>query len=161
MPIQCTDRTEEAERPFPSAQRSADIPLPPTSLPSCGACPEDRDLVESLARLSVRFPPPADSEYDFLNSAPERPVGLTAPATRPLSAASCSPTGEETSDVPAAFVYPPSPSHCALSSPCCSSSSSSSLSHETVRGPQQVRMTVGWVGGKNLVANYQPLIRLC
>lgn len=143
MPIQCTDRTEETERPFPSALRAAavaaaaDIPLPPTPLPSCAACPEDRDLVDSLAKLSVRFPPPADSEYDFLNSAPERPVGLTAPAKRPLSAASCSPTDEEPADVPAAFVYPPSPSHCALSLPCCSTPSSSSLSQETVRGPQQ------------------------
>lgn len=133
MPIQCTDRTEDTERRFPSALRAADD----TPLPSGTACPEDRDLVESLAKLSVRFPPPADSEYDFLNSAPERPVGLSAPAKRPLSAAPCSPTDEETVDAPAAFVYPPSPSHCALSSPCCSSSSSSSLSHETVRGPQQ------------------------
>lgn len=142
MPIQCTDRTEETERCFPSALRAA----ADTPLPSGTACPEDRDLVESLAKLSVRFPPPADSEYDFLNSAPERPVGLSAPAKRPLSVAPCSPTDEETVDAPSAFVYPPSPSHCALSPPCCSSSSSSSLSHETVRGPQQVRTAVGREG---------------
>lgn len=147
MPIQCTDRTEETERPFPSALMSAvDIPLPPTSLASCGACPEDRDLVDSLTKLSVKFPPPADSEYDFLNSTPERHVGLTK---RPLSAVPCSPTEEEPAELPMPFVYPESPSH----------SASSSLSQEMVRGPQQVRIT--GEGLRKLVANYQFLIGLC
>ncbi|XP_073329104.1 TRAF family member-associated NF-kappa-B activator isoform X2 [Pagrus major] len=128
MPIQCTDRTEEAERPFSSALRSAvDIPLPPTSLASRGASPEDRDLVDSLTKLSVKFPPSADSEYDFLNSAPERHVGLTMPTKRPLSSVPSALTEEEPVELPMPFVYPTSPSH----------STSSSLSQESVRGPQQ------------------------
>ncbi|TKS67267.1 TRAF family member-associated NF-kappa-B activator [Larimichthys crocea] len=128
MPIQCTDRTEEAERPFSSALRSAaDIPLPPTSLASRGASPEDRDLVDSLTKLSVKFPPSADSEYDFLNSAPERHIGLPMHTKRPLSSVPSTLTEEEPVELPMPFVYPTSPSH----------STSSSLSQESVRGPQQ------------------------
>lgn len=150
MPIQCTDRTEEAERPFSSALRSAvDIPLPPTSLASCGASPEDRDLVDSLTKLSVKFPPPADSEYDFLNSTPERHIGLTMPTKRPLSSVPCTLQEEEPVELPMPFVYPASPSH----------STSSSLSQEIVRGPQQVRITGEDL--RKLVANYQFLIGLC
>lgn len=150
MPIQCTDRTEEAERPFSSALRSAvDIPLPPTSLASRGASPEDRDLVDSLTKLSVKFPPSADSEYDFLNSAPERQIGLTMPTKRPLSSVPSALTEEEPVELPMPFVYPTSPSH----------STSSSLSQESVRGPQQVRIT--GEGLRKLVANYQFLIGLC
>lgn len=150
MPIQCTDRTEEAERPFSSALRSAvDIPLPPTSLASCGASPEDRDLVDSLTKLSVKFPPSADSEYDFLNSTPERHIGLTITTKRPLSSVPCTLTEEEPVELPMPFVYPTSPSP----------STSSSLSQEIVRGPQQVRIT--GEGLRKLVANYQFLIGLC
>ena len=150
MPIQCTDRTEEAERPFSSALRSAvDIPLPPTSLASRGASPEDRDLVDSLTKLSVKFPPSADSEYDFLNSAPERQIGLTMPTKRPLGSVPSALTEEEPVELPMPFVYPPSPSH----------STPSSLSQESVRGPQQVRIT--GEGLRKLVANYQFLIGLC
>ncbi|XP_060910342.1 TRAF family member-associated NF-kappa-B activator [Labrus mixtus] len=130
MPIQCTDRTAEAERPFSTALRSAvEVPLPPTSLASRGASPEDRDFVDSLNKLSVKFPPPADSEYDFLNSAPERHIGLTAPPKRPLggSGVPSTLTEEEPVDPPMSFIYPPSPSH----------STSSSLSQEGVWGPQQ------------------------
>ncbi|KAG7227526.1 hypothetical protein INR49_005341 [Caranx melampygus] len=146
MPIQCTDRTAEAERPFSSVLRSAvDIPLPPTSLASRGASPEDRDLVDSLTKLSVKFPPPADSEYDFLNSATERPM----PMKPPLSSIPSAMTEEEPVELPMPFVYPPSPSH----------STSSSLSQENVRGPQQVRIT--GEGLRKLVANYQFMIGLC
>lgn len=128
MPIQCTDRTAEAERPFSTALRSAvDIPLLPASLASRGASQEDRDLVDSLTKLSVKFPPSADSEYDFLNSAPERHIGLTMPMKRPLTSVSSTLTEEEPVELPMPFVYPPSPSH----------STSSSLSQESVRGPQQ------------------------
>uniref|UniRef100_A0A3P8TJ87 Tbk1/Ikki binding domain-containing protein n=2 Tax=Amphiprion percula TaxID=161767 RepID=A0A3P8TJ87_AMPPE len=128
MPIQCTDRTAEAERPFSTALRSAvDIPLLPESLASRGASQEDRDLVDSLTKLSVKFPPSADSEYDFLNSAPERHIGLTMPMKRPLTSVSSTLTEEEPVELPMPFVYPPSPSH----------STSSSLSQESVRGPQQ------------------------
>lgn len=150
MPIQCTDCTEEAERPFSTALRPAvDIPLPPSSLASCGASPEDRDLVDSLTKLSLKFPPPADSEYDFLNSNPERNLDLTMPAKRPLARIPCTLTEEEPVELPMPFVYPTSPSH----------SSSSSLSQEMVRGPQQVRIT--GEGLRKLVANYQFLIGLC
>ncbi|XP_029315047.1 TRAF family member-associated NF-kappa-B activator [Cottoperca gobio] len=128
MPIQCTDRTAEAERSLSSNLRLAvDIPLPPTSLASRGASPEDRDLVDSLTKLSVKFPPSADSEYDFLNSATERHIGLTMPTKRPLDSVPSTLTEEEPVELPMPFVYPPSPSH----------STSSSLSQESVRGPQQ------------------------
>lgn len=129
MPIQCTDRTAEAEAAF----SAVDIPLPPASLASRGASPEDRDFVDSLTKLSVKFPPSADSEYDFLNSAPDRRVGLTLPVRRPLGSVPAAGTGEEPVDVQVPFVYPTFPSH----------STSPSLSQESVRGPQQVRATGG------------------
>ncbi|KAM7407515.1 hypothetical protein PAMA_003306 [Pampus argenteus] len=126
MPIQCTDRTAEAETPFPSALRLAvDIPLPPTSLASRGASPVDRDLVDSLTKLSVKFPPSADSEYDFLNSTPERHIGL--PMKRPLSSVPTAVTEEEPVELPMPFVYPTFSTH----------ATSSSLSQESIRGPQQ------------------------
>lgn len=147
MPIQCTDRTEEVERPFSAGLRSAvDLSLPPSSLASS---PEDRDFVDSLTKLSLKFPPAADSEYDFLNSNPERNLGLAMPSKRPLARIPCTLTEEEPAELPMPFVYPTSPSH----------SSSSSLSHEMVRGPQQVRIT--GEGLRKLVANYQFLIGLC
>lgn len=150
LPVQCTDRTEEAERPFSMVRRSAvDIPHPPTSLPSCGTGPEDRDSVDSLTKLNVKFPPSADSEYDFLNSTPESNIGLTMSTKRPLSSVPCTLTEEESVELPVPFVYPASPSH----------STSSPLSQEMVRGPQQVRIT--GEGLRKLVANYQFLIGLC
>ncbi|XP_029348868.1 TRAF family member-associated NF-kappa-B activator isoform X2 [Echeneis naucrates] len=128
MPIQCTDRTAEADRPFSSVLRSAvDNPLPPTSLASRGASPEDRDLVDSLTKLCVKFPPPPDSEYDFLNSAQERHIGLNMPMKLPLTNVPSAMTEEEPVELPMPFVYSTSPSH----------STSSSLSQENVRGPQQ------------------------
>lgn len=142
MPIQCTDRTAEAETPFSSALRSAVDP--PTSLASRGASPEDRDLVDSLTKLSVKFPPSTDSEYDFLNSTPERHIGL--PMKRPLSSV---PTAlpEEPLEQPMPFVYRTLSSH----------SASSSLSQESVRGPQQPLWSpelcdAGGVEGTELVA---------
>lgn len=119
MPIQCTDRTAEPERPFSSSSSSslraplADAPLlPASSLASRGGSdPDDRDL-DSLTKYSVKFPPSADSEYDFLNSAPDR-------CARGV--------GEESLEPPLPFDYPASPAH----------SASSSLSQEGVRGPQQ------------------------
>lgn len=150
MPIQCTDRTEEVERPFSAGLRSAvDLSLPPSSLASCSTNPEDRDFVDSLTKLSLKFPPAADSEYDFLNSNPEKNLGLAMPAKRPLARIPCTLTEEEPVELPMPFVYPTSPSH----------SSSSSLSQEMVRGPQQVRLT--GEGLRKLVANYQFLIGLC
>ncbi|KAJ8416986.1 hypothetical protein AAFF_G00328640 [Aldrovandia affinis] len=71
MPIQCTDVTvEQAEGPFPSSFRAEDLAT--ASLASRGASPEDGDFVDSLTKLSVKFPPSTDSEYEFLNSAPEK-----------------------------------------------------------------------------------------
>lgn len=127
MPIQCTDRTAEAERPFSSALRApvVELPPPPASLASRGASPEDRDL-DSLTKLSVKFPPSADSEYDFLNSAPER-HGLSVATKPPLDSVASTLTEEEPVELPLSFVYSTSPSH----------STSSSLSQESVRGPQQ------------------------
>ncbi|KAK5600255.1 hypothetical protein CRENBAI_003778 [Crenichthys baileyi] len=139
MPIQCTDRTAEAERPFPSALRSTvNIPHLSASLASRGAGQED--LVDSLTKLSVKFPPSADSEYDFLNSAPERNIALSVPRKQPLS----SPTlpEEEPVEMPLPFVYPTSPSH----------STSSSPSLESVRGPQQSL----WCDAVDLGANKEP-----
>uniref|UniRef100_A0AAQ4P9Z0 Tbk1/Ikki binding domain-containing protein n=1 Tax=Gasterosteus aculeatus aculeatus TaxID=481459 RepID=A0AAQ4P9Z0_GASAC len=128
MPIQCTDRTAEAERPFPPPPRpAAAVPLPPTPLASRCASPEDKDLEDSLTKLSVKFPPSADSEYDFLNSAPERHAGLAVFLQRPPRSVPSTLTEEEPVELPLPFVYPPSPTHAA----------SSSLSQESVRGPQQ------------------------
>lgn len=144
MPIQCTDRTADSEGPFSSALRTVDISPMSTSLASRGTSQEDKDLVESLTKLSVKFPPSADSEYDFLNSAPDRQIGLPMAVPRPLSNVSSTLTEKES--VP--FVYPNSPSH----------TTSSTLSQESVRGPQQVRIT--GEGLRKLVANYQFLIGL-
>lgn len=151
MPIQCTDRTAEAQTPFSSSglRSAVDVPLPPASLASRGASPEDRDLVDSLTELSVKFPPPADGEYDFLNSAPERNIGLTMPMKAPHGSVPSTLSEEEPVELPMPFVYPTSPSHC----------TSSSLSKEGVRGPQQVRIT--GEGLRKLVANYQFMIGLC
>ncbi|CAL8268615.1 unnamed protein product [Lota lota] len=101
MPIQCTDDTaERAEGPGSSAPRAAagaqskaspagataDAPQSSTALASRGASPQDRDMVDSLARLSVKFPPALDCEYDFLNSAPERQMRPPRRGMPPLHA---------------------------------------------------------------------------
>ncbi|KAM4731980.1 TRAF family member-associated NF-kappa-B activator [Anableps anableps] len=145
MPIQCTDRTAEVERPFPSALRSTvDIPHLTAPLASRGTSQEDRDLVDSLTKLSVKFPPPTDSEYDFLNSAPERNIALAVARKQPLS----SPTlpEEEPMELPLPFVYPTSPSH----------STSSSPSLESVRGPEQPLWTPELCDAVDLGANQEP-----
>uniref|UniRef100_A0A3Q2Y789 Tbk1/Ikki binding domain-containing protein n=1 Tax=Hippocampus comes TaxID=109280 RepID=A0A3Q2Y789_HIPCM len=131
MPIQCTDRAAEPEAPFFLASRSTPhIPLVPTLLASRGASPDDRDFIDSLSKFSVKFPPPVDSEYDFLNSAPERHVALTVPVKRPLSGIPGEEEEEEPSELSVAFVIPTFASH----------TTSSSLSQEDVRGPQQGRV---------------------
>ncbi|XP_019714969.1 TRAF family member-associated NF-kappa-B activator-like [Hippocampus comes] len=141
MPIQCTDRAAEPEAPFFLASRSTPhIPLVPTLLASRGASPDDRDFIDSLSKFSVKFPPPVDSEYDFLNSAPERHVALTVPVKRPLSGIPAATSNEERegeqegeeeeeepSELSVPFVIPTFASH----------TTSSSLSQEDVRGPQQ------------------------
>ncbi|XP_076026123.1 TRAF family member-associated NF-kappa-B activator isoform X2 [Genypterus blacodes] len=129
MPIQCTDGTaDQAERLLSSALRSAvEVPLPPTSLASRGASPEDRDLVDSLTKLSVKFPPGADSEYEFLTSAPEPHIDLALARKRPLSSIAGALTEELPAELAVPFVYTAPSSH----------STPSSLSQEVVRGPQQ------------------------
>ncbi|XP_036401566.1 TRAF family member-associated NF-kappa-B activator-like isoform X2 [Megalops cyprinoides] len=132
MPIQCTDVTaEQAEGPFSSAMRSEGADeLSSPSLASRGVSPEAGDLVESLTTLSVKFPPPTDSEYEFLNSTPERQIhafmgmkGLGVLAGVP------SLVEEQSLGLPAHFPFPLSPPHTA--------SPSGSLDQEAIRGPQQ------------------------
>lgn len=163
MPIQCTDVTaERAEASFSSsssssssaaARASVDEPVPAislatsgiavsslaiSSLASRGASPEDADSVDSL-KISVKFPPRTDSEYDFLNSTPEKPLELP-PGTghRTGLLASVLPTIEEPSkELGMSFAYPSS-----LPSSPSIPSVSSSAALETVRGPQQVRKLI-------------------
>lgn len=87
MPIQCTDGTaERAERPVPSGVRKGlDPQAPPMPLASRGADPEDRDLEESLTKLSVKFPPSTDSEYEFLNSTSSVPPAGDEEMSRELT----------------------------------------------------------------------------
>ncbi|KAL7881888.1 hypothetical protein AOLI_G00087370 [Acnodon oligacanthus] len=105
MPIQCTDDTsEQAEVPFSSSSRSeVNDRLTSSSLASRGINPDDTDFMDD-----VKFPPPTDSEYEFLLSAPDKNI--------PLSLQSISP------------FLSSSPSHLPAVS----------ASHEAVRGPQQL-----------------------
>ncbi|XP_041700339.1 TRAF family member-associated NF-kappa-B activator [Coregonus clupeaformis] len=131
MPIQCTDVTAElAERPFPSASAlrpGVDLQHPPTALASRGASQED--LLDSLNRLSVKFPPSTDSEYEFLNSAPEKHFDLSMPRKRPAVSSIPAVIVEPSMELAIPFLYPTSPSH--------PTSPSTSLSHESVCGPQK------------------------
>ncbi|XP_071211943.1 TRAF family member-associated NF-kappa-B activator-like isoform X2 [Salvelinus alpinus] len=133
MPIQCTDVTaEQAERSFPSASAlrpGVILQHPPTSLASRGASQEDRDLVDSLTRLSVKFPPSTDSEYEFLNSAPEKHFDLSMPRQRAAVSSIPAVIEESSMELAIPFLYPTSPSQ--------PTSPSTSLSHESVRGPLQ------------------------
>ncbi|XP_048873329.1 TRAF family member-associated NF-kappa-B activator [Brienomyrus brachyistius] len=129
MPIQCTDGTaEQAEGPFTSSIRSEVLgdELASSSLASRGACQEDPDFNDSLSKLSVRFPPPTDSEYEFLNSAPEKPMQPISVRKGLADVAGVSGTSE---DGTLKFLYP--------SSVVNAASPSTSLSPEAVRGPQQ------------------------
>ncbi|XP_062389987.1 TRAF family member-associated NF-kappa-B activator isoform X2 [Sardina pilchardus] len=157
MPIQCTDvNAERAEASFSSSSSSSSSavarasmdepvsasslaaagplaagPLASSSLASRGASPEDGDSVDSLTKLSVKFPPRTDSEYDFLNSTPEKPVELpTATGHRTGMLTGGLPTIEEPSKEP--FSYPST-----QPPPSSIPSVTSSVSLESVRGPQQ------------------------
>ncbi|XP_030642498.1 TRAF family member-associated NF-kappa-B activator [Chanos chanos] len=132
MPIQCTEETAElAEGPFPSpsSRSEGDNTLTPSSLASRGASQEDGDLENSLSKLSVKFPPPADSEYEFLHSAPEKQIDLALP--RKVLGGGISTVMEEPSLElsPMAFPFPVSPPPLPMSS--------ASVVHENVRGPEQ------------------------
>ncbi|XP_041720661.1 uncharacterized protein LOC121551997 [Coregonus clupeaformis] len=131
MPIQCTDVTvEQAERSFPSALRPVvDLQHPPTILASRGASPEDSNLVDSLTTLSIKFPPSTDSEYEFLNSAPEKHIDLSMPRKQPAVSSVSAVIEEPAMELAIPFLYPTSVSH--------PPSPSTSLSHESVRRPKQ------------------------
>lgn len=122
MPIQCTDVTgEQAEVSFSPALRpeACSVSAP---LASRGADPDDGSF-DSLRELSVKFPP-NNTEYEFLNSTPDKRIEL--PVLGPGLESHIHPLREES--------YPSYPVH---SSPTHTSASSASL--ENVRGPQQVR----------------------
>lgn len=121
MPIQCTDDTgEQVEEPSSASSRpEVEDSLTSGAVESRGASPEDGDFMDD-----VRFPPPTDSEYEFLHSAPDRSVPLQMPRK----------------DLPEAIstVMEESYSSYSVSTPA-SHPLSASASHEGVRGPQQVR----------------------
>ncbi|KAF7709617.1 TRAF family member-associated NF-kappa-B activator isoform X2 [Silurus meridionalis] len=119
MPIQCTDDTgEQVEEPFSSTSRpEVDEGLTSAALASRGASPEDGDFLND-----IKFPPPTDSEYEFLHSAPERSVPITVP-------------GKDLSE-PISTVLEESYSSFSVSAPA-SHLLPASTSHEGVRGPQQ------------------------
>lgn len=121
MPIQCTDDTvEQVEEPFsPPLRPEVDEGLTSGALASRGASPEDGDFMDD-----VKFPPPTDSEYEFLHSAPDR--GLPIPEPR-----------KDLSE-PISTVLEESYSSFSVSTPA-SHLLPASASHEGVRGPQQVR----------------------
>ncbi|KAM9487528.1 TRAF family member-associated NF-kappa-B activator isoform 2-T2 [Clarias gariepinus] len=128
MPIQCTDDTsEQVEGHFSTPSRpEVDEALPSGALASRGASPEDGDFMNN-----IKFPPPTDSEFEFLHSAPDRSVSLpvhkkdlTEPITTELEEESFS-----------SFSVSPPTSHllCATTS------------HEGIRGPQQPLWSPGLI----------------
>ncbi|KAG9340877.1 hypothetical protein JZ751_020070 [Albula glossodonta] len=132
MPIQCTDVTaEQAEGPFSSAIRAEVGEEQATaSLASRGASPDDEDFMDSFTKLSVKFPPSADSEYEFLNSAPEKRIDMVLGTNGPDTLASVLTVADE---LGVHFPYPlPSPT----------SSPSSPLTPDSIRGPQKVSLTL-------------------
>ncbi|XP_058248996.1 TRAF family member-associated NF-kappa-B activator isoform X2 [Hemibagrus wyckioides] len=119
MPIQCTDDTsEQEEEPFSSSSRpQVDEDLTSGALASRGASPEDGDFMDD-----IKFPPPTDSEYEFLLSEPERSVPLTMPRkdlSEPISTVLEESYSSYSVSTPASHLLP------------------ASASHEGVRGPQQ------------------------
>ncbi|XP_076859021.1 TRAF family member-associated NF-kappa-B activator isoform X2 [Brachyhypopomus gauderio] len=119
MPIQCTDGTpEHNEEPFSSSSKpEVNERLTSGALASRGASPEDADFMDD-----VKFPPSTDSEYEFLNSAPDRTVALVLPRTGQAEPVSTGTEGSFPSYQPSRHAPPQLPV---------------STSHEGVRGPQQ------------------------
>ncbi|XP_018597009.1 TRAF family member-associated NF-kappa-B activator isoform X2 [Scleropages formosus] len=126
MPIQCTDVTaEQAEGPFSSTIKpQAEEQLPSGPLASRGSSPVDGDFIDSLKRLSVKFPPSADSEYEFLNSAPERP-----PDQKEMTLGDVVPQRSQDKSLESLLPYS---GLAAITASC-----SAAIVHEGVRGPQQ------------------------
>lgn len=121
MPIQCTDNTgEQVEEPLSSAPRpEVKEGLTSGALASRGASPEGPDFMDC-----VKFPPPTDSEYEFLHSAPDRNMALPMPRKDLLE-----PISTVMEESYSSFPVSPPASHLL----------SASTSLEGVRGPQQVR----------------------
>lgn len=119
MPIQCTDESgEQVEEPISSSPRpKVDERVASGALASRGASPEDGDIMND-----IKFPPPTDSEYEFLHSAPERSVPLPLPRkdlSEPISTVLEESYSSYSVSTPAPHLLPtPEP-------------------HEGVRGPQQ------------------------
>ncbi|KAG9349226.1 hypothetical protein JZ751_027669 [Albula glossodonta] len=139
IPIQCTEVTaERAEGPlgrFSLASRSGidrgtggrvDRGQAPEPLPSRGSSSEEGSLADSLAKLDVRFPPPTDSEYDFLNSAVEKPIDVMA-RKKELPTVTGVPMVTEEQSLELSI---PVPQPHAVSTP-------SSIINQGIRGPQQ------------------------
>lgn len=134
IPIQCTDvSAERSEGPlgsFSTAVRSREEEekeedeeggeLAPVSRLPGGANPEDgRFFADSLMELSVRFPPSADGEREFLNSAVGNPAGAVTGVSM------------VTEEMSLGKAVPLPMPH--------AGSASTNLPHEGIRGPQQLR----------------------
>ncbi|XP_060732654.1 TRAF family member-associated NF-kappa-B activator isoform X3 [Tachysurus vachellii] len=118
MPIQCTDKIDEQdEEPFSSSSRpQVDEGLTSGALASRGASPEDGHFMDD-----IKFPPPTDSEYEFLHSA-DRSVPLPMPRkdlSEPISTVLEESYSSYSVSTPVSHLLP------------------ASASHEGVRGPQQ------------------------
>ncbi|TSM68833.1 TRAF family member-associated NF-kappa-B activator [Bagarius yarrelli] len=120
MPIQCTDNSaEQVEEPFSSSSQprpKVDESVTSGALASRGASPEEGDFMND-----IKFPPSADSEYEFLHSAPDRSVPL--------------PLHRKDLSEPISTVLEESYSYSASTQ--ASHLLPASVPHEGVRGPQQ------------------------
>ncbi|XP_048389684.1 TRAF family member-associated NF-kappa-B activator-like [Stegostoma tigrinum] len=76
MPIQCTDEGEQEHAEEHFVGKDKNISKTSAALQGYGMQQELLQVVESLSELDVRFPP-SDSDYDFLNSAPEKTISKT------------------------------------------------------------------------------------
>lgn len=116
MPIQCTDDpAQQAEVPFPASSQSKvkDV-LISGALASRGVSPEETSFIDG-----IKFPPPTDSEYEFLNSAPERTVQTMFSKSLAATTLTEESYSSYSDSPPASHLQP--------------------ASDEGVRGPQQVR----------------------
>ncbi|KAJ8350210.1 hypothetical protein SKAU_G00253400 [Synaphobranchus kaupii] len=139
IPIQCTEVTAERAEgplgPFSSAARPSGAEREeeeggepaPVSPPSSRAKPEERDFPDSLTELSVRFPPSTESEYDFLNSAVGKTVDAIA-GRQELAAVTGVPMATDEQSLGVAIPIPIPHA----------GSASTDITHEGIRGPQQL-----------------------
>ncbi|XP_066543790.1 TRAF family member-associated NF-kappa-B activator isoform X2 [Amia ocellicauda] len=127
MPIQCTDITvEQAEGPLTSATKSdSDKELSSASITSRGVSPDDGDYEKSFSKLSIKFPP-TDSDYDFLNSAPERKDFALGTKDHVFTSSLPKVTVKQTLEFPTEYTFTET-----------QTASPSIMMHKGVRGPQQ------------------------